>query len=137
MPVNRFAKYAARRTLPGVLMGIVYGRHAAEVGNQKLKERHEAGDLLQALGPKAMEELRSAYALGRGVYDENLELGLSQTLIEQFEVVEGSIRTSPERYLKDAVKPAPMRSLRDVEVGVPFAPDVDYQVLMVVKKVKE
>lgn len=137
VPVNRFAKYAARRTLPGVLMGIVYGRHAAEIGNQKLKERHEAGDLLTTLGPKAMEELRGAYALGQGVYDENLELGLSQTLTEQLEVVEGSIRTSQERYLKDAVKPAPMRSLRDVEVGVPFAPDVDYQVLMVVKKVKE
>jgi hypothetical protein len=93
--------------------------------------------LLQTLGPKVLDEVRGAYALGQGVYDDALELGLNQTLTEQLDVVEGSVRTSQEKYLKDAVKPVPMRSLRDVEVGVPFAPDVDYQVLMTVKKVKE
>ena len=84
-----------------------------------------------------MDELRGAYALGEGVYDKNLELGLTQTLAEQLELVEGSIRTSQERNLKDSIKPSPMRSLRDVEAGVPFWPDVDYLVLQTVKKLRE
>ena len=137
VPVNRFAKYAARRTLPGIVMGLVYGRHAAETGNQRLKERHTANAMLQAMGPAVLDELRGAYALGQGVYDKNLELGLDQTLAEQLDIVEGSIRTSQEKNLRDAIRPTPMRSLRDVEVGVPFWPDVDYTVLQVVKKVKD
>lgn len=137
VPVNRFAKYAARRTLPGIVMGVVYGRHAAETGNQKLKERHTTDAMLQTMGPAALGELRGAYALGQGVYDKNLELGLDQTLAEQLDIVVGSIRTSQEKNLRDAIRPTPMRSLRDVEVGVPFWPDVDYTVLQVVKKVKD
>ncbi len=137
VPVNRFAKYAARRTLPGIVMGLVYGRHAAETGNHRLKERHTADAMLRAMGPAVLDELRGAYALGQGVYDKNLELGLDQTLAEQLDIVEGSIRTSQEKNLRDAIKPTPMRSLRDVEVGVPFWPDVDYTVLQVVKKVKD
>ena len=137
VPVNRFAKYAARRTLPGIVMGLVYGRHAAETGNQKLKERHTADAMLQAMGPAVLDELRGAYALGQGVYDMNLELGLDQTLAVQLAIVEGSIRTSQEKNLRDAIRPTPMRSLRDVEVGVPFWPDVDYTVLQVVKRVKD
>jgi hypothetical protein len=137
VPVNRFAKYAARRTLPGIVMGLVYGRHAAETGDQKLKERHTADAMLQTMGPAVLDELRGAYALGQGVYDKNLELGLDQTLAEQLDIVEGSIRTSQEKNLRDAIRPTPMRSLRDVEVGVPFWPDVDYTVLQVVKKVKD
>jgi hypothetical protein len=138
VPVNRFAKYAARRTLPGIVMGLVYGRHAVETGNQKLKERHTADAMFQTMGrPAVLDELRGAYALGKGIYDKSLELGLDQALVEQLALVEGSIRTSQEKYLHDAIRPTPMRSLRDVEVGVPFWPDVDYTVLQVVKKVKD
>jgi len=137
VPVNRFAKYAARRTLPGIAIGLIYGRHAAESGNQKLNKRHEADALLSQLGSNMMDELQGAYALGQGVYDESLELGLRTTLAEQMDIVRLSIRNSHEPNLKDAVRPTPMRSLRDVEAGVPFQPDVDHHVLMVVRKAKE
>jgi hypothetical protein len=93
--------------------------------------------MFQTMGHGVLDELRAAYALGQGVYDKNLELGLDQTLAEQLDIVRGSIRTSQEKNLRNAIRPTPMRSLRDVEVGVPFWPDVDYTVLQVVKKVKD
>lgn len=137
VPVNRFAKYAARRTLPGAVMGLIYGRHAAQLGDEKLKKRHAAQALIEKLGTAGLlEEVFSAYALNQGIYDKGLEAALKRLLEEDLDSVLLSIRISHENSLKDAIKPTPMRSLRDVEAGVPFNPDVDHKVLQLLRAAK-
>jgi len=138
VPVNRFAKYAAQRTLPGVALGLVYGVHAVQTGKSGLNKRKEAETLLNDLGPKFFSEVQQAYSLGGAVYDPRLEQALKDTLKEQVDKVAMSIRNSFEPYVKDAVKPAPMTSLRDVEAGVVFWPDAaDGRLLLFVQKSRE
>ena len=82
--------------------------------------------------------MKQAYSLGGSVYDERLERGLAATLAEQLGIVEMSIRNSHEKLVKDAVRPVPMMSLRDVEAGVPFWADAsDTRLLTFVQKTKE
>ncbi|MFM0068930.1 helicase-related protein [Paraburkholderia aspalathi] len=123
VPVNRFAKYAAQRTLPGIALGLLFGLHAAQSGRGTLNKRNEVVDLLNTLGPEFLKEVKEAYSLGSDVYDERLEKALSDALEKRLDVVTMSIRNSNEKLVKDAVKPVPMTSLRDVEAGVPFWPD--------------
>jgi hypothetical protein len=138
VPVNRFAKYAVERTLPGVALGVIYGVHTAQSGNSNLNNRTEVVDLLDGLGDDFLEELKKAYSLGEGVYDERLERSLIDVLATQLGRVEVSIRNSTERKVKDAVRPAPMTSLRDVETGVPFWPAPgDSRLLTFVQKTKD
>jgi hypothetical protein len=138
VPVNRFAKYAAQRTLPGIALGLVYGLHAAQLGRSNLNKRNEVVELLKDLGPAFLDEVKKAYSLGNGVYDARLEKALSDVLAQQLDVVTMSIRNSNEKLVKDAVRPVPMTSLRDVEVGVPFWPDQgDSRLLTFVQKTKD
>lgn len=138
VPVNRFAKYAAGRTLSGIALGLIYGVHTAQTGNSKLNNRTEVVDLLDRLGPDFLAELKKAYSLGDGIYDERLEKSLADVLAEQLGRVELSIRNSTEKKVKDAVRPVPMTSLRDVEAGVPFWPDhCDSRLLTFVQKAKD
>lgn len=138
VPVNRFAKYAAGRTLPGIALGLIYGVHTAQTGNSKLNNRTDVVDLLDRLGPDFLAELRAAYSLGDAIYDERLEKSLAEVLAQQFGRVELSIRNSTEKKVKDAVRPVPMTSLRDVEAGVPFWPDhCDSRLLTFVQKSKD
>ena len=138
VPVNRFAKYAAQRTLPGIALGLVYGLHAALSGRSGLNKRNDVAALLTTLGPRFLQEVKEAYSLGREVYDERLERALSDALEGQLSVVEMSIRNSNERNVKDAVRPAPMMSLRDVEAGVPFWPDQgDAKLLTFVQRARD
>ncbi|ONO61744.1 hypothetical protein A8D80_14030 [Burkholderia cenocepacia] len=138
VPVNRFAKYAAQRTLPGIALGLVFGLHAAQSGLGTLNKRNEVVELLNTLGPKFLGEVEEAYSLGSEVYDERLEKALSDALKERLDVVVMSIRNSNEKLVKDAVKPVPMTSLRDVEAGVPFWPDHgDSRLLTFVQRTKD
>jgi len=137
VPVNRFAKYAAQRTLPGVALGLVYGKHAASTGNSKLNKRNEVAQLLKDLGPKFFQEAQRAYFLGQSVYDDRLERALTETLRDQLDVFEMSVRNSHEPNVRDAVRPQPMMSLRDVEAGVPFWAQADSSLLAFVLKTRE
>ena len=137
VPVNRFAKYAAQRTLPGVTLGLIYGRYAAQRGDPTLNKTHVVVHLLDELGGQALQDMKDAYFLGVGVYDERLEQSLADTLAARFEDVELSIRTSHESNVRDAIRPSPMLSLRDVEAGVGFWPDGDPRLLTYVQRTRE
>ena len=138
VPVNRFAKYAAQRTLPGIALGLVFGLHAAQSGRGDLNKRNEVVELLNSLGAKFLTEVKEAYSLGSEVYDERLEKALSDALAERLDVVVMSIRNSNEKLVKEAIRPAPMMSLRDVEAGVPFWPDHgDSRLLTFVQRTKD
>lgn len=138
VPVNRFAKYAARRTLPGIAVGLIYGLHLVTNGRINLRQRNEAATLLARLGPDFLREVKEAYSLGVDVYDERLEKALEETIQQELDSVQLSIQNSTEKLLKDAVRPVPMTSLRDVEAGVPFWPDIgDSRLLTFVQKTRE
>lgn len=137
VPVNRFAKYAAQRTLPGVALGLIYGKHIAESGSNKLNKRNEAKALLDSLGPDFFEETKEAYFLGQSVYDPRLEKALTDTLRERVDVFRMAVSNSHEDKVRDAVRPPPMTSLRDVESGVPFWPDASNRLLVFVQKTRE
>jgi hypothetical protein len=136
--VNRFAKYAAQRTLPGVTLGILFGSHAARTGDSRLNKRNEAAALIAGLGPQFLEEIMLAYSLGEGTYDARLEKALAAVLTHTYGSVELAIRSSNEKNVKDAVRPAPMTSLRDVEAGVSFwADQADANLLTFVRRTKD
>jgi len=138
VPVNRFAKYAAERTLPGVALGLIYGVHTAQTGNSKLNNRTDVVDLLNRLGHDFLDELKKAYSIGDSVYDVRLEKSFTEVLARQLDRVEMSIRNSTEKLVKNAIRPAPMTSLRDVEAGVPFWPDhCDSRLLTFVQRIKD
>ena len=137
VPVNRFAKYAAQRTLPGIVLGLIYGLHAAQSGRATLSKRNEVVELLNTMGPKFLAQVKEAYSLGSEVYDERLEKALSDALEDRLDVVAISIRNSNEKHVRDAIRPVPMTSLRDVEAGVPFWPDLgDSRLLSFVQRTR-
>ena len=138
VPVNRFAKYAAQRTLPGIVLGLIYGLHTAQTGSSGLNLRSNVNDLMTKMGPDFLVEVKAAYSLGDGVYDSRLEKALGDVLERQLDIVQMAIRNSNEKKVKDAVRPAPMTSLRDVEAGVPFWPDqCDSRLLTFVQRSKD
>jgi hypothetical protein len=75
------------------------------------------GDIEQAM--------REAYALDKSIYPEGLELRMRQVLQDQVDYFLHSIAGSRKERLTDVLQPTPMRSLRDVDVGVRFRPDED------------
>jgi len=139
--VNRFAKYAANRTLPGVFLGILLGRYGALDRNPQYDRRSIAAELLTPGTPSRLrrqvssatlnQDVQAAYALGQGIYPEGLELGMNQVLREQLDGFLFQIRGSQQDRIVDIVQPKPMTSLRDVDVGVRFRPeeDADWQEL--------
>ena len=138
VPVNRFAKYAAQRTLPGVAMGVIFGIHAATAGTSRLNQRASVANLLDELGDKFVEEVEHAYSLGDGIYDGRLEGSLTAVLKDQLGVFELAVRNSNEKLVMEAVRPRPMTSLRDVESGVAFWPDhFDARLLHFVRRNRE
>jgi hypothetical protein len=68
---------------------------------------------------RAAEE---AYALGHDVYPEGLELQMREVVEEEAGGFLYGLAGSREEWLTNAVRPTPMSSLRDVDVGVRFRP---------------
>jgi hypothetical protein len=126
VPVNRFAKYAVHRTIPGAVSGLMFGLVGPRSRDPKeatrVKKRDVAVRYLAENRESALRALREAYGLGRGVYDEDLEEAMAAAIQERFDEIFYALRSSQESYLTDALRPQPMRSLRDVEAGVPFYP---------------
>jgi hypothetical protein len=139
--VNRFAKYAALRTAPGVMVGLLLCRYAPPNEPARLNLRNIAFEVLTPTAPSRLRfrvsqaeflaGVEAAYALRRGVYPEGLELSMSQVLREQVERFIYQLRGSRQDKVIDAVEPKPMTSLRDVDAGVRFRPeeDINYQEL--------
>ena len=137
VPVNRFAKFAVDRTLPGVTMGLLYGLHVPLEQDTRLNKRHAAAALVDKLGADFDREIKRAYALGNGVYDTRLEQGMQQSLDTGIDKMRMHLHGSHEDKARDALRPSPMQSLRDVEVGVPFWPDADHALLLFVERTRE
>lgn len=137
VPVNRFAKFAVQRTLPGVTMGLLYGLHIPQGQDTRLNKRHAAAALVDELGSDFDAEIAKAYVIGDGVYDPRLEQSMQHALSDGMDKVRMHLRGSHEDNAREALRPAPMQSLRDVEVGVPFWPDADHALLVFVERTRE
>ncbi len=130
VPVNRFAKYAARRTAPGVMVGLLLGRYGAIAQTTRLTQRNLAAELLTPTSRSNLsirvtpEEFRTAveaaYALRQGIYPAGLEFSMIEALREQIDRFLFQIRGSHQEKVIDAVQPKPMMSLRDVDLLVRF-----------------
>jgi hypothetical protein len=133
--VNRFSKFAAERTLPGVFLGILLGRYGALARVANYGKRSVAAELLTAGALRHIQnpvdrntldrDIKAAYALGRGVYPNGLELAMNQVLNENVERFLYQIRGSQQDQVVDVLQPKAMTSLRDVDVGVRFRPAED------------
>lgn len=131
--VNRFAKYAAQRTSPGVFVGLLSGRYGAILHNQQLVKRRIASEFLnpntrsqlpQQIGRDEIERsVWEAYALDKSIYPKGLELRMKQILRDQIDQFLFLISGSQREKVTDTLQPTPMTSLRDVDVGVRFRPD--------------
>jgi Helicase conserved C-terminal domain len=133
--VNRFAKFAALRTSPGVFAGVLLGRYGAILHNQSFTKRRTVAEFLnpnlqsqlpRQIGRQEMSEsFEEAYALNQQIYPEGLELRMKRVLDEQLARLLHLIAGSRKDKLKEVLQPSPMSSLRDVDVGVRFRPDED------------
>lgn len=122
VPVNRFAKYAVSRTLPGIVSGLLFGCIEFHSENEvtELKIRANAERFIGKNKDLFLKKLNSAYGLNRGIFDPDLERAMQQAIETQFSGLQRILSSSQEKHLTDSLKPKPMTSLRDVEVGIPF-----------------
>ena len=125
VPVNRFAKFAVQRTLPGILAGLLFGRIGPEDNDLSYNRLRKALEWINSDPARAHQMLRRAYALGMGIYEHDLEDYYSRLLDDKFEELRMMLRASQEDFLTSALHPSPMSSLRDVERAVPFRPQSD------------
>jgi hypothetical protein len=133
--VNRFAKFAAERTAPGVFAGVLLGRYAASLPNEQLFRRRTAAEFLNPNAPSRLprrltrfeldQAMREAYALGEGIYPDGLERQMRQILSDEVERLSLLIAGSRKDWLTETLQPTPMTSLRDVDIGVRFRLDED------------
>lgn len=117
VPVNRFARRAAERTFPGILCGLMM------VG-EDIWRRDQALAIVTNPTKQAqvIKKLRKAYGLDCGTYDSDLEQMMAKALDEAMQRQRNALNTSHARELREALRPRPMLSLRDIEPGVPFRP---------------
>src|SRR5262249_3513591 len=139
--VNRFAKYAALRTAPGVVVGLLLARYGPLNEPFRLGLRNIAAELLTPtsrsnlrvrLSPEAvLAAVEAAYGLPPGICPNGLELAMAQVLQEQVSRFVLQICGSRQEKVIDVVQPKPMLSLRDVDAGVRFRleEDINYQEL--------
>ena len=125
VPVNRFAKNTAERTVPGMLTGVLLGRYDSEPYTGDLRKTHAATSFIQEHEEDLIQALQEAYRLNKDVYPSELVQSLEQSVDDKSAQARNNIRASTENRTADAVNPQPMFSLRDVEESVPFAPDTD------------
>jgi hypothetical protein len=78
-----------------------------------------------------LHHVEAAYAVSEGIYPEGLELAIREILRDQTRRFIHVVRGSRKEKIADAVRPAPMTSLRDVDAGVSFQPasNTDWQEL--------
>ncbi len=126
VPVNRFAKYAVHRTLPGAVSGLMFGlvgptrKDPKEASN--VRRRDAAIKMLLQHQERFLHAIKEAYGLGRGTYDPELEDAMAEAIEDRFEELLFILRGGHEDRLTEALRPRPMRSLRDVDPGIPFHP---------------
>lgn len=130
VPVNRFAKYAAQRTLPGITSGLFFGCIGPQENDLGFANRQKVLSWINADPMRAEELLRHAYALGRGIYESDLEKYYWKIIQDHFGELVQKLRVNPEDKVTSAMHPKPMTSLRDVERGVPFRSKSDDYVLL-------
>lgn len=133
--VNRFAKYAATRTAPGVFAGLLLGWYGPLARNAQFGKRNVANELLspgsqtklpfQVTRDQLLEAMEAAYALRQQTYPDGLELAMLEVLEELTDRFLYAVRGSRQDKLVDVLQPKPMTSLRDVDAGVRFRPDED------------
>ena len=137
VPVNRFAKYAAERTLPGIAVGLLYGLHIPRDPEADLSKRVWAEKLISALGGTFLMELHESYFLGAGVYDARLEAALAAIVDIGASKVKMHLQGSQDEKTVDALRPRPMSSLRDVDLAIPFWPKGGHNLLTFIERTRE
>ena len=124
IPVNRFAKYAVHRTLPGIFAGLLFGNACTKANTTNLRFTHETLKWLEDNASLMEEWLKGAYAVENNVFGPDLELAFQESIRDKFHELQAIIRSSQEGRLTDALRPKPMTSLRDVDRGISFRPSI-------------
>lgn len=140
VPVNRFAKYALQRTMPGTISGLLFGISNPTRRTIKHKQLPDALKRLEESKDKIDGLLRGAQSLGEGTYESDLESEQEARLKELYAETYAWLNSKKAAggKLTDAMRPKPMTSLRDVERGVPFMPaEPDFFLLDWFKKASE
>jgi len=128
VPVNRFAKAAATRSFPGVLVGALYGRHLDALrGTRAQQLRLVMRGVSAGLGSLTRDSLhaalRASYSLDDDIYDPSLEAQMGEGIEALWQRFLYEVRNPQHDDLTKVFDPKPMSSLRDVDVTVPFRPD--------------
>lgn len=132
VPINRFAKFSVRRTAPGILAGALLSLFAPAVGGSEggmMDKPQIVRNLLDGLPDgrrireqEVLEAMRSAYAIGLGIFDPSLEAAMDELVREEYRRQMAFLQRAKSDRLANELNPQPMTSLRDVDRQVPFEP---------------
>lgn len=143
VPVHRFAQNAIRRTIPGLIIGLltsVYARNpviwkkykskldtAAEVKKILPDEETSEGYLTWA---RIKEDLYDIYGVSNGAFPISVRQIAKNEISEQVDLLRGDImRADPGLELKSPDLLNPLSSFRDIDAGIDFTPDTESAVI--------
>ena len=99
VPVNRFAKYAINRTLPGAISGLMFGLVGPKENSTEFRYLRNTLERFNANLKETEDMLGKAYFLDRGIYDKDLENALRESLGEKFHKMLAIIKPSLDSHV--------------------------------------
>lgn len=126
VPINRFSRFAANKTLPGILAGVLNAYFAPMHSTPltKIKDLHRALYEAKLFTEEELQaKVKSAFGLDSDIHGSSLIGALNATVEKRFKTEIRRLR-SPQSAEKvpDALTRKPMTSLRDIDEPVPFEP---------------
>jgi len=143
VPVHRFAQNATRRTMPGLIIGLLgcyYARHPLIW--KKYKSRLEKAGDLQKIIPteetstklltwdRLLQDLFEIYGVDDPAFPASMRQAARKEIAAEFDEIRGAIMRAPaDVMLKDEELLNPLTSFRDIDAGVEFTPDMGTAVI--------
>lgn len=126
VPINRFSRFAADKTVPGVLAGVL-NAYFSPLVDADLSRTIEVQKLIYENAGLSEEELlkvvEEAFALDSSQYAPSLRLGLEERVVQRLKSEMRRLsQPGAQKRVTNALSRKPMTSLRDVDEPVPFDP---------------
>jgi hypothetical protein len=142
VPVHRFAQNAIRRTIPGLMIGLLTSVYARDpqIWNKYKVGLDTVADVKKVLpdektsgGYLTWDRIKQDLYDIYGVFDGSFPISLRQIakaeISEQVDKLRGTIMRSDDMELKSPDLLNPLSSFRDIDAGIDFTTDTDTAVI--------
>ncbi|WP_069802328.1 helicase-related protein [Thermogemmatispora onikobensis] len=132
VPVNRWSKFAIRRTIPGLFMALLLNDYNLRLGGGGKKSLYFSKQVRQLLESRRLRPdemvawLNEAYCTGRQESGQEFAQVIQEKVSEYFDM----LRNPQKNFTSENLTEQPMQSLRDVDEQIDIIPDKDSRLLM-------